>query len=333
MPAYDPAGARAPAGAGRLRKRQGPRPDLVHRQRRRLRQRRSSRCSSRTSASRSTTRRWTSQTYQARLATDPPRMWSISWVADYPGPNDFLGVLLGHRVDRQPGRLVDRPSSTPRSRTRRRPPTRRRRDRGVCPRDGASSATRPRPSRSATGRRSRSSATGCSARARTASASSGSPASPGRTGDDGDCGCRRRAARHRPRVRRPAASGPAGGCPRPTRSRSASRTPTTGLRHSRSRSRSPVTRSVPLERAELRLRFPDTLGPRDRRRPGPQGTGTDAAAVRPRRHRRRPHRAQHDRSPRRGPRTRRPARRRSCRPTTRAVRRTRRTTGGRSRAT
>jgi oligopeptide transport system substrate-binding protein len=22
-------------------------------------------------------------------------MWSISWVADYPGPNDFLGVLLG----------------------------------------------------------------------------------------------------------------------------------------------------------------------------------------------------------------------------------------------
>jgi ABC-type transport system substrate-binding protein len=34
-------------------------------------------------------------TYQARLASDPPRMWSISWVADYPGPNDFLGVLLG----------------------------------------------------------------------------------------------------------------------------------------------------------------------------------------------------------------------------------------------
>jgi oligopeptide transport system substrate-binding protein len=34
-------------------------------------------------------------TYQARLATDPPHIWSISWVADYPGPNDFLGVLLG----------------------------------------------------------------------------------------------------------------------------------------------------------------------------------------------------------------------------------------------
>ncbi len=34
-------------------------------------------------------------TYQARLATDPPDIWSLTWVADYPGPNDFLGVLLG----------------------------------------------------------------------------------------------------------------------------------------------------------------------------------------------------------------------------------------------
>jgi ABC-type transport system substrate-binding protein len=34
-------------------------------------------------------------TYQQRLAEDPPQLWSISWVADYPGPNDFLGVLLG----------------------------------------------------------------------------------------------------------------------------------------------------------------------------------------------------------------------------------------------
>ena len=32
--------------------------------------------------------------YQARLATDPPQLWSLSWVADFPGPNDFLGVLL-----------------------------------------------------------------------------------------------------------------------------------------------------------------------------------------------------------------------------------------------
>ncbi len=33
--------------------------------------------------------------YQDRLATDPPQLWSLSWIADYPGPNDFLGVLLG----------------------------------------------------------------------------------------------------------------------------------------------------------------------------------------------------------------------------------------------
>jgi ABC-type transport system substrate-binding protein len=33
--------------------------------------------------------------YFPRLASDPPAMWSLGWVADYPGPNDFLGVLLG----------------------------------------------------------------------------------------------------------------------------------------------------------------------------------------------------------------------------------------------
>lgn len=30
-----------------------------------------------------------------RLHEDPPAMWSLGWVADYPGANDFLGVLLG----------------------------------------------------------------------------------------------------------------------------------------------------------------------------------------------------------------------------------------------
>ena len=30
-----------------------------------------------------------------RLAADPPQIWSMGWVADYPGPNDFLGILLG----------------------------------------------------------------------------------------------------------------------------------------------------------------------------------------------------------------------------------------------
>ena len=33
-------------------------------------------------------------TYFGRLDRDAPAMWSLSWVADYPGRNDFLGVLL-----------------------------------------------------------------------------------------------------------------------------------------------------------------------------------------------------------------------------------------------
>jgi ABC-type transport system substrate-binding protein len=33
--------------------------------------------------------------YFPRLDTDPPQMWFLSWIADYPGRNDFLGVLLG----------------------------------------------------------------------------------------------------------------------------------------------------------------------------------------------------------------------------------------------
>jgi oligopeptide transport system substrate-binding protein len=33
--------------------------------------------------------------YFRRLAQDPPAMWTLGWIADYPGANDFLGVLLG----------------------------------------------------------------------------------------------------------------------------------------------------------------------------------------------------------------------------------------------
>ena len=32
--------------------------------------------------------------YTVRLETDPPHLWALTWVADYPSPNDFLGVLL-----------------------------------------------------------------------------------------------------------------------------------------------------------------------------------------------------------------------------------------------
>ncbi len=35
------------------------------------------------------------ESYFDRLDRDPPAMWYLSWVADYPGRNDFLGVLLG----------------------------------------------------------------------------------------------------------------------------------------------------------------------------------------------------------------------------------------------
>ena len=33
--------------------------------------------------------------YFRRLSTDPPAFWALAWVADYPGPNDFLGLLFG----------------------------------------------------------------------------------------------------------------------------------------------------------------------------------------------------------------------------------------------
>jgi oligopeptide transport system substrate-binding protein len=36
---------------------------------------------------------WT--TYNDRLLSNPPAFWEMDWVADYPGANDFLGLLLG----------------------------------------------------------------------------------------------------------------------------------------------------------------------------------------------------------------------------------------------
>ena len=42
--------------------------------------------------------------YFDRLDTDPPQMWFLSWVADYPGRNDFLGVLLKSGASNDYGR-------------------------------------------------------------------------------------------------------------------------------------------------------------------------------------------------------------------------------------
>ena len=42
--------------------------------------------------------------YFVRLAEDPPAMWNLSWVADYPGRNDFLGLLLSRGSSNNYGR-------------------------------------------------------------------------------------------------------------------------------------------------------------------------------------------------------------------------------------
>ena len=44
-----------------------------------------------------------------RLAADPPQIFSMGWVADYPGPNDFLGILLGTGSSNNYGRWSSAP--------------------------------------------------------------------------------------------------------------------------------------------------------------------------------------------------------------------------------
>lgn len=44
------------------------------------------------------------EAYIGRLDSDPPAMWALSWVADYPGRNDFLGILLGSGARNNYGR-------------------------------------------------------------------------------------------------------------------------------------------------------------------------------------------------------------------------------------
>ena len=88
--------------------------------------RRSSTRSGASSGSTSPTRPWTSTTITQRLADDPPAIWSLGWIADYPGRNDFLGVLLGTDSTNDYGHWSSATSSTPRSPRLARRPIRRR---------------------------------------------------------------------------------------------------------------------------------------------------------------------------------------------------------------
>ena len=47
--------------------------------------------------------------FLGRLADDPPQIFSMGWVADYPGPNDFLGILLGGGASNNYGRWASAP--------------------------------------------------------------------------------------------------------------------------------------------------------------------------------------------------------------------------------
>jgi ABC-type oligopeptide transport system substrate-binding subunit len=46
--------------------------------------------------------------FQRLGAPDGPQFWALSWVADYPSPNDFLGLLLGPDQPNNYGRWINR---------------------------------------------------------------------------------------------------------------------------------------------------------------------------------------------------------------------------------
>ena len=94
LPRYDPDAARALlAEAGYPGRRRLPGRHAADR-RRRVRRGGRRRARARARRRRSHPRRWTSSLLRP-ARRDPPAIWSLSWVADYPGRNDFLGVLLG----------------------------------------------------------------------------------------------------------------------------------------------------------------------------------------------------------------------------------------------
>ncbi|HMJ81380.1 MAG TPA: ABC transporter substrate-binding protein, partial [Candidatus Dormibacteraeota bacterium] len=45
--------------------------------------------------------------YFDRLGTDPPQIWALEWVADYPAAQDFLGLLLTTGASNNYGRWSD----------------------------------------------------------------------------------------------------------------------------------------------------------------------------------------------------------------------------------
>jgi ABC-type transport system substrate-binding protein len=49
---------------------------------------------------------WTA--YNKQLLTDAPAFWQMGWVADFPGANDFLGLLLGTGQPNNYGRWSDK---------------------------------------------------------------------------------------------------------------------------------------------------------------------------------------------------------------------------------
>ena len=91
--------------------------------------------------------RWTSRTSSVGWAATRRPIWSLSWVADYPGRNDFLGVLLGSGASNNYGRWSSpRVRRRDRRRSRRRSPPMPRPPPTTAPR--TSSGTRSRSCRS-----------------------------------------------------------------------------------------------------------------------------------------------------------------------------------------
>ena len=119
---------------------------------------------------------------RAAWPSDPPQIFSVDWIADYPHPHDFLGLLLGDRQRRNTGRWSD-PAFDAMLEAAASTVDPARAGGRLHRRRSASSPSRRRSSRCATARRGRSAGMGCWAPTRRAWATCASPASTGRTAD------------------------------------------------------------------------------------------------------------------------------------------------------